>query len=210
MRILTVSEEIEAESTILPVEEVYSVIDRVDTFALIPCPCRKRTEVMGIRKCKDKYPILNCILMGNFATMALIAKDPVIKRVTKEEVKEIAKKASELGLVYATDNHTENLTILCSCCECCCGMLRGLVEFENLKAIAKANYIAQVDVDICTTFETCLERCKFGAIIIDKIANINPEKCVGCGLCTVSCLNDAIRMKRVEREVISCLKAYES
>lgn len=206
MRILTVSEKIEHESIILPVEEVYSIIDRFDQFALIPCPCRKRTEIMGIRKCKDKYPILNCILMGNFATIALIVKDPVIKRVTKEEVKVIAKKASELGLVHATDNHSENLTILCSCCECCCGMLRGLIEFENPKAIAKANYIAQVDGDTCTACETCLERCKFGAIFIDKIANINPEKCMGCGLCAVTCPNDAISMKRVEREKIPGLE----
>ena len=39
------------------------------------------------------------------------------------------------------------------------------------------------------------KRCKFGAITIDG-------KCVGCGLYAVTCSNDAIIMKRFEREEI--------
>lgn len=203
-RILTVSEKIESQKDIIPIEEVYSIIDMNNTFVLIPCPCRERAELEGIRKCKDKYPIHNCILLGAMAEGILQMGDPVARRVTKEEVKKITKEASELGLVHTTDNYAGNSNLICACCECCCGLLAGLtrVGLENPRAIAKANYIANVDVSVCAACGTCLDRCKFGAITIEETAKINEIKCMGCGLCAVTCPNEAITMRRWEREQI--------
>ncbi|NVM03356.1 MAG: 4Fe-4S binding protein [Candidatus Helarchaeota archaeon] len=203
-RILTVSEKIKPEKDIIPIEEVYNIIDNNESFSLQPCPCRKRAELEGIRKCKGKYPIHNCISVGNAAEGILGLGDPVIKRVTKEEVKEIIRDAGELGLVHTTDNYSGPSTILCSCCECCCGLLAGLTRlgFENPKSIAKANYLANVDINACVACRTCLDRCKFGAITVEDTAIINEEICMGCGLCSVTCPNDAITMRRLERETI--------
>ena len=78
-RVLTVSEEIEHEKEIVPIEEVYKIIDKWDDFAVIPCPCRQRSEVEGIRECKDKYPIHNCTLLGPYAKAVLEMEDPDIK-----------------------------------------------------------------------------------------------------------------------------------
>lgn len=202
-RVLTVSEKVEPEHEIVPIEEVYKIIDEQKDFALLPCPCRKRAEIEGIRKCKDKYPIHNCIVFGLYAKGMLEMGDPVIKAISKEEVKEITREAAELGLVHMTDNNSKNSTILCACCECCCGNLAGLVRFsDNLRAIARANYISTIDEDSCVACGTCVERCKFGAIIVDYFAQIDPDKCVGCGLCAVTCPENAITMKRYEREPI--------
>ena len=202
-RVLTVSEKVDPSHEILPIEEVYKIIDAQTDFALIPCPCRNRKEIEGIRECKGKYPIHNCIVMSGNAQALLEMGDPVIKPVTKEEVKELTKQASELGLIHMTDNHAERTNIICSCCECCCGNLAGLIRFyDNPRAFAKANFISAIDEDLCTACETCVERCKFNAIDIDDFAHINPEKCVGCGLCAVKCPNDAITMKKYEREPI--------
>jgi ferredoxin len=122
--------------------------------------------------------------------------------VTNEEAKEIVKKASELGLVHTTDNVGSNCRLICSCCECCCVILSGLTRFDNPRAVARANYIANVDEEICEACGTCLKRCKFGAITVEDIAKINIDKCLGCGLCAVKCPNDAITMKRFEREEV--------
>jgi len=35
-----------------------------DEMVLVPCPCRTRTEKMGIRECKDDIPVACCIMMG--------------------------------------------------------------------------------------------------------------------------------------------------
>jgi len=201
-RVLTVSEKVESEREIIPIEEVYSVIDKWDDFAIIPCPCRKRAEVEGIRECTDKYPINNCVLLGPYAKAVLEMGDPVIKSASRDEIVEITKNASKVGLVHCTDNTAENCTILCACCECCCGMLKGLTRLDNPRAIAKANFISHIVEDDCIACGTCVDRCKFGAITVDDFAHVNLDKCVGCGLCAVTCSNNAIIMKRFEREEI--------
>jgi heterodisulfide reductase subunit A-like polyferredoxin len=51
---------------------------------------------------------------------------------------------------------------------------------------------------LCTGCETCLERCFFDAIAVnDDLAVVNAEKCMGCGVCTVSCPTEALRLKEV-------------
>ena len=201
-RILTVSEEIEPGHEIIPAEEVYSIIEQNHNFTLIPCPCRNRAEIKGERKCKDKYPIHTCLLLGPYATAVLEIEDGVMKSITKEEAKKITKKASELGLVHTTDNVAKECTVICACCECCCEILSGLTIFDNPRAVGKANYIAHVDENICVGCGTCIERCKFSAITIKGVSKRNVDKCMGCGLCAVTCPNKAITMKRFEREEI--------
>ena len=199
-RVLTVSEKIEPEHQIMPMEEVYKIIDNQTDFAVFPCPCRMRKEVEGIRKCKDKYPINNCIVYGVFAKQLFEMGDLAVSPISKEEVKKITREAAELGLVHMTDNNMENSHILCSCCECCCGNLAGLTRLDNPNAIVKANYISNIDKELCVACGTCIERCKFDAITVNDFAHVDPNKCVGCGLCAVTCPEDAITMKRLERE----------
>ena len=206
MRVLTVSEMIEPKDAIVPLEEVYHIIDQNDDFVLIPCPCRLRKEIEGHRECKDKYPIHNCIIMGPLAHGISELEDEGVERVDRQRVKELTKEAAELGLVHCTDNIAEQANILCACCECCCGNIGGLTRYDNPRAIARANYISEVDIETCIGCGTCIERCKFGAITVEDVANINGDKCVGCGLCAVTCPENALTMRRVEREKIPRLR----
>jgi ferredoxin len=200
MRVLTVSEEIDPEHEIIPLEEVYSIIEKNNSFAVIDCPCRLRAGISGVRECTDKYPLHNCLQIGPAA--ANIGIDSSASKISKEEAKELMRQSAEVGLVLATDNTAKFTSVICSCCECCCGMLRGLTEFDNPRAIAKANFISTIDKNECTACETCVDRCKFNAITVNDFANVNPDKCIGCGLCAVTCPSDAIMMKRFEREKI--------
>jgi ferredoxin len=207
-RVLTVSEKVDPSQEIIPLEAVYEIIEGQTDFALFPCPCRSRKEVEGIRKCKDKYPINNCITFGIFAKALLEMGDPAIKPASKEDVIRITKEAAELGLVHMTDNNANNNHILCQCCECCCGNLAGLTRLDNPRCIARANYISSIDEELCVACGTCIERCKFDAITVEDFAQINPDKCVGCGLCAVTCPEEAITMKRFERENIPSLREF--
>jgi ferredoxin len=199
MRVLTVSEEIDPEHEIIPLEEVYSIIEKNNSFAIIDCPCRLRAGISGVRECTDKYPIHNCLQIGPTIN---IGGDPSANKVSKEEAKELMRQSAEVGLVLATDNTAKFTSVICSCCECCCGILRGLTKFDNPRAIAKANFISTINKDECTACETCVDRCKFEAITVNDYANVNPDKCIGCGLCAVTCPSDAITMRRFEREEI--------
>ena len=45
----------------------------------------------------------------------------------------------------------------------------------------------------------------FGAISVeedDEKAQIDEEKCMGCGVCTVVCSTEALRLERLERDYI--------
>jgi ferredoxin len=200
LRVLTVSETIEPGHEIMPPEEINNVIDRNNFFAVIPCPCRLRAGISGVRECTDKYPLENCIILGGAARF--LAEEGSAKEISKEEVRKILKHSAEVGLVLTTDNNAEFSKLICSCCECCCGMLRGLTRFDNPRAIAKANFISTIDEELCVACGTCIDRCKFGAISVNDVAQVNPDKCVGCGLCAVTCPSNAIIMKRFEREEI--------
>ena len=49
----------------------------------------------------------------------------------------------------------------------------------------------------------CVDRCFFGAIALDEDQEksvVDAEKCMGCGVCTITCDQEALRLKRVERE----------
>ena len=81
-------------------------------------------------------------------------------------------------------------------------MIGDFTRLDNPRALARANFLSEVNGELCVAWGTCLERCKFEAIEIDNMAIINQEKCVGCGLCAVTCPVKALTMIRFERENI--------
>jgi heterodisulfide reductase subunit A-like polyferredoxin len=68
------------------------------------------------------------------------------------------------------------------------------------KFVVPSRFTASVDAELCSSCETCLERCYFDAITLEEegdTASINAEKCMGCGLCTVTCPEEAIGFNEV-------------
>ena len=70
--------------------------------------------------------------------------------VSKEEAKEILKRAEDNGLVHEI-NEAEGYdgpTAICNCCGCSCLALR-LGEYFNDPDMLRTNYVARVDRDKC-------------------------------------------------------------
>jgi heterodisulfide reductase subunit A-like polyferredoxin len=71
------------------------------------------------------------------------------------------------------------------------------------KFLAPSRFRAEVVADECTTCEECVERCFFDAIAMegeDRAALIDPDKCMGCGLCAPVCPVECIHLKAVRPE----------
>ena len=205
-RIVPIEKSIDHESLITNAEEIHRIIDNcMPPIVATDCPCRNRTETLGIRECKGKYPIVeSCLQVGPFGTYFLDRGEG--RELTRDEAHELVDKMAKLGLIFTTENVVQaNHQIICCCCECCCSLLRGMTRFEdkNEFCTAKSNYIAQVDEVLCKGCGLCVKRCVFHAITLnEEKASTNPQKCYGCGSCAVTCPTEAIKLHRKERSQI--------
>lgn len=204
-RAVPVNQAIAAEQQVLSHEEIIEFVKNASNgaLALLPCPCRLRTERLGLRECRDKHPIGACLVVGAMAVG--VAAMGWGKQISREEAERHIDEMREAGLVTMTDNAKEMKDgIICFCCGCCCSTTRGITRWDNPKSFARSNFVARVNDD-CAACETCIDRCAFDAISLpagaDK-AQIDEDRCMGCGACTVTCPTEAIRLERVEREPI--------
>lgn len=202
-RVIPVERAVENRQKVLETEEAHRIIDAQSQLALVPCPCRTRTEKMGRRECADRNPVGSCIMMGT--TAAYFEGIGLGERVTPDEAKAYLDGMQEKGLVAITDNwEAQDHTIICSCCSCCCSQLRGRTRWDNPSAVSPSNYVAEAS-EGCVLCGACEERCFFGAIALDEDegrAIVDPGRCMGCGVCTHACPEEAMKLKRVERSTL--------
>ncbi len=199
-RVIPVEHSVENRQKILETEEAHKIIDAQSHLALVPCPCRTRTEKMGTRECSGNNPVGFCIMMGH---VALYFQGLGMGReVTAAQAREYLDDMQEKGLVAITDNwEAKDHTIICSCCTCCCSQVRGRTRWENPDSLAPSNFVPEAGDD-CVMCGTCQERCFFDAISMDAEqgrAVADPDRCVGCGVCTHVCPEETLKLRRVER-----------
>ncbi|ACL04730.1 4Fe-4S ferredoxin iron-sulfur binding domain protein [Desulfatibacillum aliphaticivorans] len=200
-RTIPVDKVIDEGQKVLEAEEAHEFIlnHAPEEMALVPCPCRTRTEKMGIRECKDHFPVAACIMMGpsalHFESIGLG------KRITREQAINYFDEMNELGLVGATDNTITDSSVICLCCECCCSQIRGRTRWDNPDAMSPSNFYPVAGED-CVGCGTCTERCFFNALTVDEEterAVVNPDECIGCGVCALGCPTGALKLQRLER-----------
>jgi ferredoxin len=202
LRTIPVEHAIHPETKSLETEEAHAYIKNLgtETLALVPCPCRTRTEKMGIRECKDKVPVAACIFIDKAAKQFIDIG--LGKQVTKEQATKYLDEAVELGLIPATNNYIgDPHSIICLCCGCCCSNVRGRTRWDNPTAMLPSNFLAEASDD-CILCGTCIDRCFLDALSLDDDAGkavADPEKCIGCGVCTITCPEDALKLHRYER-----------
>jgi len=200
MRVIPVRRSLLPSQRILDTEEAHRVIAAQKGLAFVPCPCRTRTEKMGNRECHDKYPIGSCIMTG--VTAQYFEMAGMGRKVTADQARRYLDEMQDLGLVAITENYDDsNHSVICLCCDCCCSQVRGRTRWDNPLALAPSNFIPEASSD-CAACGTCVDRCFFGALAIDEETDralADPELCIGCGVCTITCPEHALKLRRFER-----------
>ena len=202
LRSIPVEHAIHPEEKTFSAEEAHAYIQGLETedLALVPCPCRTRTEKMDARECKDAFPVGACIFIGK--TAQRFEELGLGKRVTKDQAIDYLDEMVEVGLVATAENFLgEPHGIMCLCCGCCCSNLRGRTRWDNPTAIAPAHFLPEASDD-CVLCGTCAERCFLDALSLDDETGrsvADPDKCIGCGICTITCPTDALKLHRYER-----------
>ena len=172
---------------ILPLESVSSILDSAKTIAQTECTCRVMT-----RNCDNPTDV--CILLDDFAE--LFIDRGVARRISKEEALEILHRSEKLGLVHHLNNaDSSGFEFLCNCCTCCCMALRGMAILGKEDICYKSRFVSKLDREKCTGCGICVDRCQFGAIVIqDDKAVVDEGKCFGCGLCASGCPEQAVTL----------------
>jgi len=107
-------------------------------------------------------------------------------------------------LIHSSSNIREGHFYICNCCTCCCGIMRGISKFGIENSVAKSDFYATVDSEVCTGCGTCVKRCQFGApSLVDDISRVDQKSCVGCGLCVITCPSEAMTLVRKPEDQIS-------
>ncbi len=190
VRVIPINATIEAKAHILAFDDIKNIVNEARSLAVTPCSCR---VIDG--KCGKSLEV--CIQINKAADYAV--ERGTGRRLEKDEALEILRRCEEEGLVHVGNNQRAPGHVICNCCSDCClnwpSIRTGMKKF-----VVPSRFSAAVDAELCSSCETCLDRCYFGAITLEgegDTACVDIEKCMGCGVCTVTCPEEAIRLNEV-------------
>jgi NAD-dependent dihydropyrimidine dehydrogenase PreA subunit len=188
---------------IMPYDQVTEIIRKQSSIAIIDCVCRKERRLAG-HECSHIDDV--CIIFSHLARYAV--DNGWTQLCSADEAIEAMRRAEQDGLVHSPINALRPMGI-CNCCGCCCGVLRGMTQF-NLPPTQciRSDFYCQAYAEACTGCEECIERCYFGALTLaDDTIRLDREKCIGCGLCVSTCPTEALKLLHKSPEEIQPLPA---
>jgi Na+-translocating ferredoxin:NAD+ oxidoreductase subunit B len=197
MRVVPIEKKIDFQHEVLSFNRVSSVIEQSTSIALIACACRTVAK-------NCNRPVETCIILDISAEY--VAKYRNARKISKDEAYKVLDETEKHGLVHMTLNTQQGSSGICSCCTCCCSLLRGLINFHNPRAFLKSNFMPEIETDQCALCLQCVEICPTKAMVhyLGHEAFGSPERitvledrCIGCGLCASHCPHEAITLKKV-------------
>ncbi len=194
LRVIPINKSVSIKDTILPYEQVRKLVDAHNEYAVNDCICRKEQHILG-KGCSN--PLENCLSFGPAAE-----RNKRLSRgrsIGRSEVIEILDQAEKAGLVLQTGN-ARNAIYICTCCGCCCGVLRSLKRDPRPAVRVSSPFRVKADPDKCTGCGTCTDRCQMDALSVSgtnggKIV-VDLSRCIGCGLCVSTCPSQSLTLVR--------------
>lgn len=198
-RVIPVEKTIPVNVDVMPYEKASTYLDSANAWGVLDCICRIQKKLIG-EECD--HPIENCLAFSS--KVGAFDRIDTIRSLSKEEALAILDEANKAGLVHSTNNAQQDVTYICNCCTCSCGILRGIAEFGKHSAVASSDFFAEVDEDLCNGCEVCIDRCQFNALKMDDdICMVDTTYCYGCGLCVTTCASEAIHLIHKEKDQIT-------
>ena len=204
MRVVPKWRSIEDIPGVLPIEDIREIFRNNSPIVVHNCPCR---AVYRNRPCKDDVPVDACIGAGR-SGQRQIERNTGGRELSYDELIALLDKLDESPIVTLTGNSDRMPSSICSCCPDCCGNFIRTSYIKPLSgqlSYAKSRFIVEHNPEACHACGICTsDRCPVNAITMKYFPEFDGERsytdteeCIGCGLCVVSCPNEARKMKLV-------------
>ena len=190
LRTVPVNQSIDHSWPVASYDDARKIIADKKKLAVANCICRTQK---GLLDDSCEKPVEVCLVFGSHADYYV--ENNMARRITVEEAYEILDRSEEAGLVNQPFN-TVNPEGMCNCCGDCCGVLRALRQHPNPAEVVASNYRVEIDPELCTSCETCHDRCQMDALSegSEEVTVVELSRCIGCGLCVTTCPTEAITL----------------
>jgi len=187
---------------VLPIEDVEKVFSFVSSVVRLPCICRhvrlgtEQRFCYGVSMAPQEgelYKIIRGIDMYYLTGPDVSG----LEEVTKEEALDNFRQYEKEGLCHTVWTFMAPfIGGICNCDRSDCGAMQSTVV-HNFPIMFRAEYVAELNTELCNGCRQCMRVCQFGAIgysAANKKVFIDRGKCYGCGVCRASCTKDAIHL----------------
>ncbi len=188
-RVIPINASINSTVEILPEEDVTTLLSNKEAWAVFDCTCRKQQTLLD-QACE--HPLKVCLAMSD--QPGAFDNAPNMEALDLESALKVLDYAAQSGLVHTVSNQKDEISYICNCCTCGCGLLRGIADAHMANVVARSSYFAVVDEHLCIGCQECEPMCQFDAITINTIAMIDRNVCTGCGVCARVCPEGAISL----------------
>jgi NAD-dependent dihydropyrimidine dehydrogenase PreA subunit len=195
LRTIPVDKSINIQTEAMPYERAQELLRGHTTFAVSNCICRQEQHIIG--KGCDK-PQESCMSFGMAAEITV--RNGRGRAISREEALSIMQRAEEAALVLQPANSKDPL-FMCTCCGCCCGVLRTLKLDPKPGRLVSSPFLASFNPETCKGCGTCVKRCQMEAFHLDnKKAVLDLDRCIGCGLCVTTCPTKSLSLVRKPKD----------
>jgi NAD-dependent dihydropyrimidine dehydrogenase PreA subunit len=184
------------------------------------CPCRHANN-LDPDSPDSQYPTEVCLHFDKLGHY--IVENGMGREITRQETEEILKSSAELGLIHGISNHQEKPDTICNCDRDCCMWFLAMNKYGHDGTLTPSNYRVTVNQSTCVGCGLCIKRCPMEALnLLDapsvkgrktavtgkdvnqreltnkngKVAELNPKRCIGCGVCAYKCPSQSLTLKR--------------
>lgn len=192
---------------ILDWERASHIVESASAHAVGICQCNHKARLLD-KACER--PVESCLTF-NYAADSM-TRSGIAKPISKREAMAILEKCKEAGLAQTGDNVQRNVSYMCNCCGCCCGMMNAIRKFDIKNAIVSSNWVMEVDREKCLGCGKCEEACVIKAIDHVTVevgkkrlrkAVCDQELCLGCGVCSTVCKFGGVTMRSRDKRVFT-------
>ncbi|MCL5025197.1 MAG: 4Fe-4S binding protein [Chloroflexi bacterium] len=185
---------------VLPIEDVERIFDFATSIVRVACICRQAVLGSEQRYCYGVSMApdggrLGEIIRAIDASYLTGPDTAGLESLSKEEALAAFRQHEREGLCHTVWTFVAPfIGGICNCDRSDCMAMRSTVT-HGVPVMFRAEYVAQVDRELCNGCRACMRACQFGAVSYSAAQNkalIDPRRCYGCGVCRSLCAKNAI------------------